>query len=164
MLKSWKCRSFLVILVAVIGVAISSFPVQAAGIDAYVTRYLRATEPVPIVLNDQGEIRLFTPEELTVGKRLFEENCKNCHVGGATLPNPMVSLALSNLKGATPPRINVDRLVAFQRLPMSYDGSEESYWCRQVDQNWLSDEQLQTLAAFILRAAEKAPGWGAETF
>lgn len=162
--NNWKCQSFLALLLAVIGVAFSSLSAQAAGIDAYVAQYLRATEPVPITMNDQGATRLFSPQELTEGKRLFEENCKNCHVGGATLPNPLVSLSFKTLQGAVPPRTNVDNLVAFQRLPMSYDGSEESYWCRQVDENWLSTEQIEKLAAFVLRAAEKAPGWGAETF
>jgi photosystem II cytochrome c550 len=162
MAKNWIIRCLLPFLVAVL--TLTSLPAQAAGIDAYVAQYLRATEPVPLAMNNQGEVRLFSPEELTEGKRLFEENCKNCHVGGATLPNPIVSLSLKNLRGAIPPRDNVNSLVAFQRTPMAYDGSEESFWCRQVPEDWLATEQLQQLAAFVLRAAEKAPGWGSETF
>ncbi len=162
MAKNWIIRSLLPLLVAVL--MLTSLPAQAAGIDAYVAQYLRATEPVSLAMNDQGEVRLFSPEELTEGKRLFEENCKNCHVGGATLPNPIVSLSLDNLRGAVPPRDNINSLVAFQRTPMAYDGSEESFWCREVSEDWLSTEQLQQLAAFVLRAAEKAPGWGSETF
>lgn len=134
------------------------------GVDGYVSQYLKATQPVSLPLDATGETRDFTPAELTQGKRLFEENCKNCHVGGATLPNPLVSLSLKDLKGATPPRDTIASLVAFQRLPMSYDGSEESYWCREVPENWLTTEQLEQLAAFVLRAAAVAPGWGTETF
>ncbi len=160
--KNWIIRCLLPLWVAVL--LVSSLPAQAAGIDAYVAQYLKATEPVSLAMDAQGEVRLFSPEELTAGKRLFEENCKNCHVGGATLPNPMVSLSLENLRGAVPPRDNVSSLVAYQRTPMAYDGSEESFWCRQVPEDWLSTEQLQQLAAFVLRAAEKAPGWGSETF
>ncbi len=136
----------------------------AAGIDGYVSQYLKANQPVSLALDPQGAIREFTPAELTQGKRLFEENCKNCHVGGATLPNPLVSLSLKDLQGAKPPRDNIASLVNFQRLPMTYDGSEESYWCREVPENWLTTAQLEQLAAFVLRAAEVAPGWGTETF
>lgn len=136
----------------------------ANGIDGYVSQYLKATQPVSLPLDATGVSRNFTPVELTQGKRLFEENCKNCHVGGATLPNPLVSLSLKDLQGATPPRDTIASLVAFQRLPMTYDGSEESYWCREVPENWLTTEQLEELAAFILRAASVAPGWGTETF
>jgi photosystem II cytochrome c550 len=143
--------------------ALISSPALAA-VDGYVIQYLKASEPVSIAVDAQGNTRDFNATELTEGKRLFENNCKNCHVGGATLPNPRVSLALKALQAATPSRDNVAALVDFQRLPMSYDGSEESYWCRQVSAEWLSNDQLEKLAAFVLRAAEVAPGWGAETF
>ncbi|WP_448514990.1 photosystem II cytochrome PsbV2 [Parathermosynechococcus lividus] len=139
-------------------------PAAASGVDNYVIQYLKATEAIELPLNDRGDTRAFTPEDLTRGKRLFEENCKNCHVGGTTLPNPLVSLSLKDLKGAVPPRDTIASLVAFQRLPMAYDGSEESYWCRQVSEDWLTTNQLEDLAAFILRAAAVAPGWGTETF
>ncbi len=139
-------------------------PAWAAGIDGYVSQYLKASQPVSLAADEQGATREFTPSELTIGKRLFEENCKNCHVGGATLPNPLVSLSLKDLQGAQPPRDNIASLVAFQRLPMTYDGSEESYWCREVPENWLTTAELEQLAAFVLRAAAVAPGWGTETF
>jgi photosystem II cytochrome c550 len=48
----------------------------------------------------------------------------------------------------------------FSRNPTTYDGSEESIWCRQVSSDWMDDTALENLAAFLLRAAEKAPGWG----
>lgn len=139
-------------------------PPAMAAVDDYVIRYLKASEPVEIKIDAQGNTSAFTPEALTNGKQLFENNCKNCHVGGATLPIPQVSLALQTLKGANPPRDNVAALIDFQRQPMVYDGSEESFWCRQVSQDWLSNEQLEDLAAFVLRAAEVARGWGAENF
>jgi len=110
------------------------------------------------------ETRPFSPQDLSVGKQLFETNCLNCHVGGATLPDPLVSLSLTKLKGANPPRNNINSLVTYFRQPMTYDGSEESYWCRQVPESWMAKEQVESLAAFILTAAQKAPGWGAENF
>lgn len=143
---------------------LQNLPVLAASIDPYVVRYLHVTEPIALELNEQGETRQFSPQDLSRGKELFENNCLNCHVGGATLPDPLVSLSLKKLKGANPPRNNINNLVAYFRQPMTYDGSEETYWCRTVPESWLSQEQVESLAAFILTAAQKAPGWGPETF
>ncbi len=152
------------VLAVILVVMLVSSPALAASIDAYIVRYLHVTEPIPLELNGQGETRPFSPQDLSVGKQMFETNCMNCHVGGATLPDPLVSLSLTKLKGANPPRDNINNLVAYLRQPMSYDGSEESYWCRQVPESWMPKEQVESLAAFILTAAQKAPGWGAENF
>ncbi len=158
----WLCGGLFILL---LGWAIApTTALAAAGVDNYVIQYLKVTDSVELPLNERGETKTFTAVDLTRGKRLFEENCKNCHVGGSTLPNPLVSLSLKDLKGATPPRDTIASLVAFQRSPMSYDGSEESYSCRRVSEDWLTTEQLETLAAFILRAAAVAPGWGVESF
>ncbi len=135
-------------------------PVLAAT--NYVTRYLQVTEPVPMELDAEGHTQLFSAQDMTAGKQLFEQNCLNCHVGGATLPDPTISLSLATLQGATPPRNNINSLVAYLRQPMTYDGSEESFWCRQVPESWMSQPQIQDLAAFVLRAAQKAPGWGTD--
>jgi photosystem II cytochrome c550 len=140
-----------------------SAPVQAAG-DLYITRYLKVTDAIALEQNDRGQTRLFSPEELASGKQLFEQNCLNCHVGGSTLPDPSVSLSLRDLQGATPPRTTIEQLVAYLRQPMTYDGSEETFWCRQVPESWLSQVQVESLAGFLLRAAQVAPGWGTEAF
>ena len=153
-----------IVLQVVLLVMLGGSPALAASIDSYVVRYLHVTEPVALELDGQGKTREVSPQDLSSGKQLFETHCLNCHVGGATLPDPLVSLSLKKLKGATPPRDNINNLVAYFRQPMTYDGSEESYWCRQVPESWLSKEQVESLAAFILTAAQKAPGWGAENF
>ncbi|MBV9390068.1 MAG: photosystem II cytochrome PsbV2 [Chroococcidiopsidaceae cyanobacterium CP_BM_ER_R8_30] len=158
------CKIYLVTLLLVVSVMLQSLPALAASIDPYVARYLHVTEPIALEMNEQGETRPFSPQELAQGKELFENNCMNCHVGGATLPDPLVSLSLTKLKGANPPRNNINNLVAYLRRPTVYDGSEETFWCRQVPESWLSQEQVESLAAFVLTAAQKAPGWGAETF
>ena len=132
--------------------------------DPYVMRYLNASEPVSLPLDNKGQLMAFTAADFSVGKRLFEENCKNCHVGGATLPNPLVSLSLEDLKGATPPRNTIQGLVAYQREPLAYDGKDFGFGCREVSESWISTEDLQKLAAFVLRAAEVAPGWGTDRF
>lgn len=156
-------RPLLVVLVVILSWVTAHLPVYAA-VDNYVARYLRVTEPISLQLDDQGNTRSFTPDDVSSGKRLFEKNCLNCHVGGATLPNPIVSLSQTALQGATPPRNNINSLVNYIRQPMVYDGSEPSFWCREVPKSWLSQTEVENLAAFVLRAAEKAPGWGTDTF
>ena len=153
----------LVLVIAIGSLFTSVLPAYAAS-DGYVTRYLRVTEPIPLVLDEQGNTRLFAAEELSAGKQLFERNCLNCHVGGATLPDPTVSLSLTTLQGATPRRDNVSSLVAYFRQPMTYDGTEEAFLCRQVPESWLSQAQVESLAGFVLRAAQTAPGWGGAIF
>ncbi|MBW4579043.1 MAG: photosystem II cytochrome PsbV2 [Tildeniella nuda ZEHNDER 1965/U140] len=153
---------FLLALFMVLPLAIAS-PAYAAT-DAYVTRYLRVTEPVPLALDEQGKTRLFPADEFAAGKQLFERNCLNCHVGGATLPDPTVSLSLADLQGATPRRDTVSSLVAYLRQPMTYNGTEETFWCRQIPESWLSQAQIESLAGFVLRAAQTAPGWGGALF
>ena len=151
------CLCLLSLFVA-LSLAIAA-PVEAVT-DTYVTRYLRVTEPVPLTLDDEGNTRLFGVDELSAGKQLFERNCLNCHVGGATLPDPTVSLSLSDLQSAKPRRDTINSLVAYLRQPMTYDGTEETVWCRQVPESWLPQAQIEHLAGFVLRAAQTAPGWG----
>ncbi|MFN6570515.1 photosystem II cytochrome PsbV2 [Dendronalium sp. ChiSLP03b] len=162
------CRLFtrLLILIVVFVVYYSStLPAQAANkIDFYIARYLHVTEPIALEMDEQGNMRLFSPQELSIGKQLFENNCINCHVGGATLPDPQVSLSLLKLQEANPPRDRINALVTFMRQPMTYDGSQETYWCRQLPPSLLSQQQIESLAAFVLTAAQKSPGWGTESF
>jgi photosystem II cytochrome c550 len=165
MLFVFRCFS---VILLILGTLLStSGMAQAASTkvdDPYVLRYLKASEPVSLPLDGQGKFRAFTSADLSVGKRLFEENCKTCHVGGATLPNPLVSLSLEDLKAATPPRNTIRGLVAYQREPLTYDGQDFGFGCREVAESWIPTEELEKLAAFVLRAAEVAPGWGIDRF
>ncbi len=164
MLRRGVFVSFLLgILIILPLVLLAPQPVLAAA-DSYVTRYLKVSEPVAVELDAQGHTRLFSAEDFSAGKRLFEQNCLNCHVGGATLPDPTISLSLTALQGATPPRTSVNSLVAYLREPMTYDGSEETFWCRQVPESWMRQTEIENLAAFVIRAAKTAPGWGVENF
>lgn len=158
----FSVRCLLVTIIAVLSVFMVSSPAHAA-VDKYVRRYL-AKEPISLDVDAKGQTKQFSPEDLSAGKQLFETNCINCHVGGATLPDPTLSLALDTLAGATPPRNNINSLVDFLREPMTYDGSEPTFWCRQVPESWMPQEQIEKLAAFVLRAAQKAPGWGTSKF
>jgi len=151
-------------LIVCLGVLLLPATPAQAAIDSYVARYLHVTEPIELEVNARGETRLFSPEEISQGKQSFSQSCQTCHVGGSTISFPEVSLSLEKLKGAMPSRDNINGLVAYMRKPMTYDGSEETYWCREVPESWLTQAQVENLAAFILTAAKKAPGWGAETF
>ena len=158
----FSVRCLLVTLIAVISVFLVSSPAHAA-VDKYVRRFL-AKEPISLDVDAKGQTKQFSPEDLSAGKELLETSCINWHVGGATLPDPTLSLAMDTLAGATPPRYNINALVAFLREPMTYDGSEPTFWCRQVTESWMPQEQIEKLAAFVLRAAQKAPGWGTSKF
>ncbi|MEB3339753.1 photosystem II cytochrome PsbV2 [Okeania sp.] len=157
--KSLLIRFLLIILIIIQVIIVDIRPAQAA-VDSYVRRYLDAEIPVEIKLNEQGETKKFSAEDLSEGKQMFAKNCLNCHVGGANLVNPSVHLSLEKLKGATPPRDNINNLVTFFRQPMIYDGSNYSIFCREVTENWMSQELVEKMAAFILRSAQKAPAWG----
>lgn len=160
--RSFWLRSLLALCIVCLSIVLVSPPVYA--VDPYIARYLQVTDPVPLEMSDRGDTRLFSASDLISGKKLFEQHCASCHVGGTTLPNPPVSLALDVLQKATPPRDTINRLVEYLRHPMSYDGSEETFLCREVPESWLSQSEAENLAGFILRAAQKAPGWGTAQF
>lgn len=152
------CFSFRLFLVAFcVGVVFLSNSAPAWAVDGYIRRYI-ANEPVAVKYTDAGETKTYTPEEFEKGKELFKDNCIYCHVGGSTAQDPRVTLSTQDLAGATPPRDSVVAIADYMRNPMTYDGSDISIWCRQVD--WLSRADLEILGAFVLRAAEKSPGWG----
>ena len=156
-------RLFLFLSSLILGLFLWGQPAQA-NVDPYVRQFLRVSEPISLSANSQGEAQAFSPEQITQGKKLFEQHCANCHVGGSTLPDPLVSLSLGDLQAATPPRDNIQSLVTFLRQPMTHDGTEPSLWCREVPESWLSNPEVENLAAFVLRAAQIAPGWGQERF
>ena len=47
---------------------------------------------------------------------------------------------------------------------LTYDGQDFGFGCRIVSERWLTTGELENLAAFVLRAAAIAPGWGIEKF
>jgi photosystem II cytochrome c550 len=77
-----------------------------------------------VVLDPKGNTVVLTPEQVKRGKRLFNNACAICHVGGLTKTNPNVGLDIEALSLATPPRDNVKSLVAYMKDPMSYDGTD----------------------------------------
>nr|YP_009546176.1 photosystem II cytochrome c550 [Gloeochaete wittrockiana]ASQ40237.1 photosystem II cytochrome c550 [Gloeochaete wittrockiana] len=81
-----------------------------------------ATRTVP--LDDKSEKLVLSIEQVKRGKRLFNNKCGICHVGGITKTNPNVGLDTESLSLATPPRDNVKALVEYIKNPTSYDGIE----------------------------------------
>jgi photosystem II cytochrome c550 len=158
----WVCSLGLAIVLWIMWLPLPAI----AALDPYVAQYLKVTETTPatLPLDASGARREFTYAELVQGKKQFEQTCLACHVGGATLANPAVSLSLANLQAATPPRDTIAALVTYMRHPLTYDGQDESFDCREISPNWLSDAELEAIAGFVLRAAQVAPGWGTSQF
>jgi photosystem II cytochrome c550 len=154
-----KLRIFLIFCLIGFNFLITNSPAYAASVDPVIRRYF-GREPVEIKFDTQGTTHQFTPEEFNEGKELFDNSCINCHAGGLNIPYPAVSLSLEKLKAATPPRDSISHLIDYMRYPLSYDGSDTNYWCRQVSENWMPQPTAEKLAAYILRSAEVVPGWG----
>ncbi|MFS8854292.1 photosystem II cytochrome c-550 [Synechococcus sp. H55.7] len=127
-----------------------------------------AAKDIPAVALSPTESITFTEAQLARGKQLFNKACAQCHVGGQTYPNPDVSLKLSDLEGATPPRDNVLAIVDYIKNPVTYDGAEslvEYHPNTQLLSEYprlrnLTDEDLKLIAGYILVQAKTSPGWG----
>lgn len=77
-----------------------------------------------VVVDNNGNTAVLTPEQVKRGKRLFNATCGACHVGGVTKTNPNVGLDPEALSLATPRRDNVAALVDYLKNPTTYDGLE----------------------------------------
>jgi photosystem II cytochrome c550 len=114
------------------------------------------TRTVP--LDSKGSSVVLTPEQVKRGKRLFNNACGTCHVGGMTKTNPNVGLDTESLSLATPARDSVTSLVSYFKDPMSYDGldsiSEIHPSIKSADifpkMRSLTDEDLFAIAGHIL--------------
>jgi photosystem II cytochrome c550 len=111
-----------------------------------------------VSLDAKGNSVVLTPEQVKRGKRLFNNACGTCHVGGLTKTNPNVGLDTESLSLATPPRDSVTSLVAYFKDPMTYDGldsiSEIHPSIKSADifpkMRSLTDEDLFAIAGHIL--------------
>ena len=111
-----------------------------------------------VTLDGKGNTVVLTPEQVKRGKRLFNNACGTCHVGGLTKTNPNVGLDIESLSLATPPRDNIAALVAFSKDPATYDGtdsiSEIHPSIKSADifpkMRSLTDEDLFAIAGHIL--------------
>jgi photosystem II cytochrome c550 len=137
-----------------------------------VTTSVLAADSTPemrtVPLNDKEKI-ILSVKDIAAGKKLFQNACANCHVGGATFTNPNVGLDPQSLALATPPRDNVEGLVAFMKNPKTFDGVEDIYEThpslRSTDifptMRGLTDKELKQIAGYILYQPKvKGIGWG----
>jgi photosystem II cytochrome c550 len=114
------------------------------------------TRTVP--LDTKGNSVVMTPEQVKRGKRLFNNACGTCHVGGLTKTNPNVGLDTESLSLATPARDNITSLVGYFKDPYTYDGldsiSEVHPSIKSADifpkMRSLTDEDLFAIAGHIL--------------
>ena len=118
----------------------------------------RVVDPLGTTLDGKGNSVVLTPEQVKRGKRLFNNACGTCHVGGLTKTNPNVGLDTESLSLATPPRDNITSLVAYFKDPTTYDGldsiSEVHPSIKSADifpkMRSLTDEDLFAIAGHIL--------------
>ena len=111
-----------------------------------------------VTLDGKGNTVVLTPEQVKRGKRLFNNACGTCHVGGLTKTNPNVGLDTESLSLATPPRDNITNLVGYMKEPMTYDGldsiSELHPSIKSADifpkMRSLTDEDLFAISSHIL--------------
>ena len=111
-----------------------------------------------VTLDSKGNTVVISVEQVKRGKRLFNNACGTCHVGGVTKTNPNVGLDVESLSLATPARDNVTNLVSYFKDPMSYDGtdsiSEIHPSIKSADifpkMRSLTDEDLFAMAGHIL--------------
>ena len=111
-----------------------------------------------VTLDSKGSTVVLSPEQVKRGKRLFNNACGTCHVGGLTKTNPNVGLDTESLSLATPPKDNITNLVGYMKEPTTYDGldsiSELHPSIKSADifpkMRSLTDEDLFAIAGHIL--------------
>ncbi|MBD2579152.1 photosystem II cytochrome c-550 [Oscillatoria sp. FACHB-1406] len=122
------------------------------------------------VKQDATENVVVSNKEFEHGKRLFTNACSKCHMAGRTKTNPNVTLGSTSLKGAEPPRDNVDEIVSYLNNPKTYDGEQDISELHPnttrtdlyPEMRNLTQQDLQDLAGYILTEAQiRGFRWGA---
>ena len=154
-----KYSQFLsLVLVGIFGISVTT----ASAIDLD-----EATRTV--AKDNSGQTITLTTEQVKRGKRLFNQTCGACHLGGITKTNPNVGLDPEALSLATPRRDSVDSLIDFMKNPTSYDGlesiAETHPSIKSADvyprMRSVTDEDLEAIAGHImLQPKIVAEKWG----
>lgn len=108
--------------------------------------------------NEAGNEVVISNKEVEKGKRLFNDTCAQCHLGGVTKTNPNVGLSLEALERAEPPRDNIAGLIDYMKNPTTYDGEID---IKEIHPNTvrsdiypemrnLTEDDLEAIAAHIL--------------
>lgn len=121
-----------------------------------------------IPLNEDGESVTLSSKQVVSGQQLFNSSCTKCHLQGKTKTNNNVSLGLSDMAGAEPPRTNVLALVDYLKHPTSYDGEDD---LSEVHPNVtrtdlypelrnLTEDDVFDVASYLLIAPKLDERWG----
>mmetsp|Transcript_40474 Transcript_40474/g.104716 ORF Transcript_40474/g.104716 Transcript_40474/m.104716 type:complete len:223 (-) Transcript_40474:88-756(-) len=82
-------------------------------------------EDTLIPVDGKGKTATLTKEQLVRAKRLFNNACAICHVGGGNRTNQNVGLGMEELQGGLPTRATVEGIVNFLNAPVTYDGLKD---------------------------------------
>eukprot|EP00929_Paragymnodinium_shiwhaense_P043011 TRINITY_DN2216_c0_g1_i12.p2 TRINITY_DN2216_c0_g1~~TRINITY_DN2216_c0_g1_i12.p2 ORF type:complete len:224 (-),score=68.33 TRINITY_DN2216_c0_g1_i12:192-863(-) len=124
---------------------------------------------IVIPVNTGGKTTTLDKEQLVRGKRLFNQACADCHVGGSTRTNQNVTLALEELNNALPPRNTVDALIDYMNQPTTYDGVSdisETHPSIKAADLWpkmasMKSSDLYDIGCYILYQTQNIPEkWG----
>jgi photosystem II cytochrome c550 len=121
-----------------------------------------------IDLNEAGQTVTLSSEQVTSGQRIFNAACTKCHLQGKTKTNNNVSLGLSDMAGAEPPRTNVTALVDYLKHPTSYDGEDDLSETHPnvtrtdlyPELRNLTEDDVFDVAAYMLIAPKLDERWG----
>lgn len=125
-----------------------------------------------VTLNEAGKTTVLSSKQVTEGQRLFYSTCTKCHLQGKTKTNNNVSLSLSDLAGAEPPRDNVLALVDYIKHPTSYDGEDD---LTELHPNVtrpdlypelrnVTDDEVFSVAGYMLVAPKLDGKWGGSIY
>lgn len=111
-----------------------------------------------VTLNEKGDTYVLSLEEVSKGKRLFNDTCSQCHAGGVTKTNQNVGLEPETLALANPSRDHIEGLVDYLKNPTTYDGEIEiselhpSLKSSDIfkEMRNLTEEDLEAIAGHIL--------------
>ena len=144
-------KKFVIAVVTVLFFTFGSLVQSASAVE--ITPEIRT-----LPLNEAGETVVVSEKEYLKGKRLFNDVCSQCHVGGVTKTNPNVSLGIEALSFAFPPRDNIEGLIDYMANPTTYDGEIEIYELHPSlksadifpEMRNVTEDDLSAIASYIL--------------
>ncbi len=109
-----------------------------------------------------------TSQEFARGQKIFVDTCTQCHLQGKTKTNNNVSLGLSDLSKAEPPRDNLAAIVDYLKHPTSYDGEDDYSELHPnvtradiyPEMRNLTEDDLYDVAGYTLIAPKLDSRWG----
>jgi photosystem II cytochrome c550 len=119
--------------------------------------------------NAKGDKITITFNQFQYGKKLFNQTCSECHMGGLTKTSTTVTLSAEHLASAVPKRNNIEGLVDYMKNPTTADGEIEisEIHPSQKSQDFfpkmrgLDDDDFFAIAGYILTESKRlGKRWG----